>query len=63
MTDILNFWIFQIFYGFYLKMEWYNICQDALRKVDELYQGKETSDIIQNKVLQVHIILTLVEIS
>ncbi|XP_022157070.1 uncharacterized protein LOC111023880 [Momordica charantia] len=34
-------------------MEWYNICQDALRKVDELYQGKETSDIIQNKVLQI----------
>ncbi|XP_050938826.1 uncharacterized protein LOC127148674 [Cucumis melo] len=33
-------------------MEWYNICQDALRKVNESYQGKETADIIQNKVLQ-----------
>ncbi|XP_022987363.1 uncharacterized protein LOC111484942 [Cucurbita maxima] len=33
-------------------MEWYNICQDALRKVDELYQGKETADIIQIKVKQ-----------
>ncbi|TYK01439.1 uncharacterized protein E5676_scaffold425G00030 [Cucumis melo var. makuwa] len=32
--------------------EWYNICQDALRKVNESYQGKETADIIQNKVLQ-----------
>ncbi|TYJ98675.1 hypothetical protein E5676_scaffold429G00010 [Cucumis melo var. makuwa] len=30
-------------------MEWYNICQDALRKVNESYQGKETADIIQNK--------------
>ncbi|TYK10991.1 uncharacterized protein E5676_scaffold874G00260 [Cucumis melo var. makuwa] len=36
-------------------MEWYNICQDALRKVNESYQGKETADIIQNKVLQVGI--------
>ncbi|KAA0038185.1 uncharacterized protein E5676_scaffold1610G00260 [Cucumis melo var. makuwa] len=34
-------------------MEWYNICQDALRKVNESYQGKETADIIQNKVLQI----------
>uniref|UniRef100_A0A9I9E3S7 Uncharacterized protein n=1 Tax=Cucumis melo TaxID=3656 RepID=A0A9I9E3S7_CUCME len=33
-------------------MEWYNIYQDALRKVNESYQGKETADIIQNKVLQ-----------
>lgn len=33
-------------------MEWYNICQDALRKVNELYQGKETADIIQIKVKQ-----------
>ncbi|XP_050938598.1 uncharacterized protein LOC127148560 isoform X1 [Cucumis melo] len=34
------------------SMEWYNICQDALRKVNESYQGKETAGIIQNKVLQ-----------
>ncbi|KAE8653558.1 uncharacterized protein LOC101207480 isoform X1 [Cucumis sativus] len=34
-------------------MEWYNICQDALRKVNESYQGKETADIIHNKVLQI----------
>ncbi|XP_022960981.1 uncharacterized protein LOC111461618 [Cucurbita moschata] len=33
-------------------MEWYNICQDALRKVNELYEGKETADIIQIKVKQ-----------
>ncbi|KAH8506207.1 hypothetical protein H0E87_013145, partial [Populus deltoides] len=33
-------------------VEWYNICLDALNNAEKLYQGKDTSDIIQNKVLQ-----------
>ncbi|OAY59027.1 uncharacterized protein LOC110609379 isoform X2 [Manihot esculenta] len=33
-------------------VEWYNICLNALNNVEKLYQGKDTSDIIQNKVLQ-----------
>lgn len=32
--------------------EWYNICQDALNNIEKFYQGKETADIIQSKVLQ-----------
>ncbi|KAJ6958690.1 hypothetical protein NC653_040365 [Populus alba x Populus x berolinensis] len=33
-------------------VEWYNLCLDALNNAEKLYQGKDTSDIIQNKVLQ-----------
>ncbi|XP_057486061.1 uncharacterized protein LOC130772327 isoform X1 [Actinidia eriantha] len=33
-------------------IEWYNTCQDALNNVEKLYQGKDTADIIQHKVLQ-----------
>ncbi|KAM7469131.1 hypothetical protein LguiA_007314 [Lonicera macranthoides] len=33
-------------------IEWYNSCLDALNKIEMLYQGKETADIIQSKVLQ-----------
>ncbi|KAF5748625.1 hypothetical protein HS088_TW04G00583 [Tripterygium wilfordii] len=33
-------------------VEWYNICLDALNAVENLYQGKDTADIIQTKVLQ-----------
>ncbi|XVE79908.1 hypothetical protein DITRI_Ditri14bG0095100 [Diplodiscus trichospermus] len=33
-------------------VEWYNICLDALMNVEKLYQGKNTSEIIQYKVLQ-----------
>ncbi|KAL8095497.1 uncharacterized protein LOC141689529 isoform X1 [Apium graveolens] len=33
-------------------IEWYNKCIDALNNVQTLYQGKETADIIQSKVLQ-----------
>ncbi|XP_034920570.1 uncharacterized protein [Populus alba] len=33
-------------------VEWYNICLDALNNAEKLYQGKDTSDIIQNKVVQ-----------
>lgn len=36
------------------QIEWYNICQDALNNVERLYQGKDTADIVQSKVLQVH---------
>ncbi|XP_041017361.1 uncharacterized protein LOC121259709 [Juglans microcarpa x Juglans regia] len=32
--------------------EWYNTCLDALTNVERLYQGKNTADIIQSKVLQ-----------
>ncbi|XP_044471632.1 uncharacterized protein LOC123200512 isoform X2 [Mangifera indica] len=32
--------------------EWYNLCLDALNNVEKLYQGKDTADIIQSKVLQ-----------
>ena len=34
-------------------MEWYNLCLDALNNAEKLYKGKDTSDIIQNKVIQV----------
>ncbi|CAL5360926.1 unnamed protein product [Camellia sinensis] len=33
-------------------IEWYNICQDALNNVERLYQGKDTADIVQSKVMQ-----------
>ncbi|XP_022731746.1 uncharacterized protein LOC111286183 isoform X2 [Durio zibethinus] len=33
-------------------VEWHNICLDALMNVEKLYQGKDTAEIIQNKVLQ-----------
>ncbi|GMJ01533.1 hypothetical protein like AT5G58100 [Hibiscus trionum] len=33
-------------------VEWHNICLDALMNVEKLYQGKNTNEIIQNKVLQ-----------
>ncbi|XAR50712.1 hypothetical protein NMG60_11005111 [Bertholletia excelsa] len=33
-------------------IEWYNICQDVLNNVERLYQGKETADVIQSKVVQ-----------
>ncbi|KAK8630292.1 hypothetical protein V6N13_079090 [Hibiscus sabdariffa] len=33
-------------------VEWHNICLDALMNVEKLYQGKNTTEIIQNKVLQ-----------
>lgn len=36
-----------------IQVEWYNICLDALNNVEKLYQGKDTADIIQSKVLQV----------
>ncbi|XVF69830.1 hypothetical protein PTKIN_Ptkin11bG0112400 [Pterospermum kingtungense] len=34
-------------------VEWYNICLDALVNIEKLYQGKNTTEIIQNKVLQI----------
>ncbi|KAL7133332.1 hypothetical protein ABFS83_12G133800 [Erythranthe nasuta] len=33
-------------------IEWHDRCQDALNNVEKLYQGKDTADIIQSKVLQ-----------
>ncbi|XP_061990573.1 uncharacterized protein LOC133708993 [Rosa rugosa] len=33
-------------------VEWYNACEQALDNVEKLYQGKETADVIQNKVVQ-----------
>ncbi|KAL2481898.1 hypothetical protein Adt_34864 [Abeliophyllum distichum] len=33
-------------------IEWYNRCTDVLNNVERLYQGKDTADIIQSKVLQ-----------
>ncbi|KAK1549687.1 hypothetical protein Q3G72_006205 [Acer saccharum] len=33
-------------------VEWYNICLDALNNVERLYQGKDTANVIQSKVLQ-----------
>lgn len=33
-------------------IEWYNRCIDVLNNVERLYQGKDTADIIQSKVLQ-----------
>ncbi|XP_059634542.1 uncharacterized protein LOC132276918 isoform X2 [Cornus florida] len=33
-------------------IEWYNSCLDALNSVERLYQGKDTADIIQSKVMQ-----------
>ncbi|KAL6519255.1 hypothetical protein OROGR_018575 [Orobanche gracilis] len=33
-------------------IEWCNRCQDALNNVERLHQGKDTADVIQNKVLQ-----------
>ncbi|CAA2969714.1 uncharacterized protein LOC105161979 isoform X1 [Olea europaea subsp. europaea] len=33
-------------------IEWYNRCIDVLNHVERLYQGKDTADIIQSKVLQ-----------
>ncbi|KAL6508489.1 hypothetical protein OROHE_021622 [Orobanche hederae] len=33
-------------------IEWCNRCQDALNNVERLYQGKDTADVIQHKVLQ-----------
>ncbi|KAL6508639.1 hypothetical protein OROGR_023350 [Orobanche gracilis] len=33
-------------------IEWCNRCQDALNNVERLYQGKDTADVIQQKVLQ-----------
>lgn len=33
-------------------IEWYNRCLDVLNKIETLYQGKDTADIIQSKVLQ-----------
>ncbi|EOY32199.1 Uncharacterized protein TCM_039797 isoform 1 [Theobroma cacao] len=33
-------------------VEWYNICLDALTNVEKLYQGKDTAETIQSKVLQ-----------
>ncbi|KAH7572476.1 hypothetical protein JRO89_XS04G0262200 [Xanthoceras sorbifolium] len=33
-------------------VEWYNICLDALNNVEKLYQGKDTANVIQSKVLQ-----------
>ncbi|XWS28191.1 hypothetical protein CRYUN_Cryun25bG0044400 [Craigia yunnanensis] len=33
-------------------VEWYNICLDALMNIEKSYQGKNTAEIIQNKVLQ-----------
>ncbi|KAJ4829215.1 hypothetical protein Tsubulata_024524 [Turnera subulata] len=33
-------------------VEWYNGCLDALNNIEKLYQGKETSEIIQYKVQQ-----------
>ncbi|KAL6585624.1 hypothetical protein OROMI_002268 [Orobanche minor] len=33
-------------------IEWCNRCLDALNNVERLYQGKDTADVIQHKVLQ-----------
>ncbi|KZV37739.1 hypothetical protein F511_32057 [Dorcoceras hygrometricum] len=33
-------------------IEWYNRCLSALNDIEKLYQGKDTSEIIQSKVLQ-----------
>jgi hypothetical protein len=41
------------------QVEWYNVCQDALNNVERLYQGKDTTDIIQSKVLQVYSLLSV----
>nr|CAN80754.1 hypothetical protein VITISV_003324 [Vitis vinifera] len=35
------------------KVEWSNICLDALNNVDRFYQGKDTADIIHGKVIQI----------
>ncbi|CAA7032366.1 unnamed protein product [Microthlaspi erraticum] len=32
--------------------EWYNACQDALNKLEQLSHGKDAAELIQNKVLQ-----------
>ncbi|KAH7846080.1 hypothetical protein Vadar_009530 [Vaccinium darrowii] len=36
----------------YSLIEWYNMWQLALNNVERLYQGKDTADIVQSKVLQ-----------
>ncbi|EPS63606.1 hypothetical protein M569_11178, partial [Genlisea aurea] len=33
-------------------IEWYNSWLDALKNIEKLYQGKDTTDIVQTKVLQ-----------
>ncbi|CDP14259.1 unnamed protein product [Coffea canephora] len=33
-------------------VEWYNHCLDALNNIERQYQGKDTADIIQSKILQ-----------
>ncbi|KAK9283696.1 hypothetical protein L1049_011946 [Liquidambar formosana] len=33
-------------------VEWYNTCLDTLNNVEKLYQGKDTAEIIQRKVMQ-----------
>lgn len=34
-------------------VEWYNICLEALDKVQKFYHGKDSTDIVENRVLQI----------
>ncbi|XP_010545474.1 PREDICTED: uncharacterized protein LOC104817833 isoform X2 [Tarenaya hassleriana] len=33
-------------------VEWYNACEDALNKLEQLYQGKDAAELIKSKILQ-----------
>lgn len=37
-----------------MQVEWYNVWLEALDKVGKFYQGKDTADAVEAKVLQVY---------
>lgn len=39
------------------QAEWNNLCRDALDNIEKYYSGKDIADIIQSKVMQVHIFI------
>lgn len=51
---VLLFWLLSCF-----QAEWYNACQDALNKLEQLSNGKDAAELIQSKVLQVQSSFTL----
>jgi len=45
---VLQCWLLSCF-----QAEWFNACQDALNKLEQLSLGKDAAELIQSKVLQV----------
>lgn len=55
MSYSVGYCVFTVLLMSYFQAVWYNACQDALNKLEQLSHGKDAAELIQSKVLQVPI--------